>query len=183
MIDYDLYTKAFKDVARINKQDKTTAELRLCKVYEEMGELTQAVNKTLGRKVAKETKEEILDNILEELADTFQCLYSWWDTSVNKASEDLERTLDLTTVPVKHSKSAQEVVIDCYKAIADTEASSYGVTYSSMAKVFIELLKLAQCFKFEFDDINKMVLIKNKKWEAVVDARKEEGKPALWPFS
>lgn len=183
MIDYDLYTQAFKDVVRINKIDPADAPLRLCKVYEELGELTQAVNKTLGRKVVKETKEEVLDNILEELADTFQCLYSWWSTASDSAIEDSEKILDATRVPIRHSNSVQEVMISCYKTVAEAEASTYGVTCSNMSKTYTELLKLAQCFEYEFDDINKRVLEKNEKWEKVVKSRKEDNKTTIWPFS
>ena len=183
MIDYDLYTTAFKDVVRINKQDPAKAKLRLCKVLEEMGELTQAVNKTLGRKVVKETKEEVLENILEELADTFQCLYSWWDSDANNAIGDAEQVLNATVVPIRHSDSVEETIIASYSAISRAEANGRGLIYQDMSLIYIELLKLAQCFEIEFDDINKMVLIKNKKWETLVEARKEEGKPSLWPFS
>lgn len=47
----------------------------LSKLVEEVGEMAQSINKLNGRKKIKnETKEEILDNIEEEVADSIQCL-------------------------------------------------------------------------------------------------------------
>lgn len=49
--------------------------LHLSKHTEEAGELAQSINKLNGRKKRKsETEQEILDNIIEEAADTIQCV-------------------------------------------------------------------------------------------------------------
>lgn len=47
----------------------------VCKLVEENGEMAQSINKLNGRKKrGKESNEEIVDNIEEEVADSIQCL-------------------------------------------------------------------------------------------------------------
>ena len=70
----------YKDIQRINLLDPATPAERLCKLFEESGELAQAVNKKIGRKVVTETDEEVRELILEESADTIQCVISLIDT-------------------------------------------------------------------------------------------------------
>ncbi len=70
----------YNDIQRINLLDPATPAERLCKLFEESGELAQAVNKKIGRKVANETDEEVRELILEEAADTIQCVISLIDT-------------------------------------------------------------------------------------------------------
>jgi len=53
---------------------------RLCKLFEESGELAQAVNRTTGRKKNKMSEDEVIDLICEEAADTIQCVISLIDT-------------------------------------------------------------------------------------------------------
>ncbi len=72
--------KIYKDIQRINKLDPATPAERLCKLFEESGELAQAVNKKIGRKVVTETDEEVRDLILEEASDTIQCVISLIDS-------------------------------------------------------------------------------------------------------
>ena len=72
--------EVYRDIQRINSLDPATPTLRLCKLFEEAGEFAQAVNKKLGRKVANETEEEIIELIKEEAADTIQCLLSFADS-------------------------------------------------------------------------------------------------------
>ena len=70
----------YNDIQRINLLDPATPAERLCKLFEESGELAQAVNKKIGRKVVTETDEEVRELILEEAADTIQCVISRIDT-------------------------------------------------------------------------------------------------------
>lgn len=70
----------YNDIQRINLLDPATPAERLCKLFEESGELAQAVNKKIGRKVVTETDEEVRDLILEEASDTIQCVISLIDT-------------------------------------------------------------------------------------------------------
>lgn len=65
----------FKKVKSLNKKDTVSIELALCKLFEEAGELAQAVNMKTGRKVTKLSDKEIKENITEECADTIQNVF------------------------------------------------------------------------------------------------------------
>lgn len=67
--------KFFKEIKAINKIDKVGIELALCKLFEEAGELAQAVNMTTGRKASKLSPKEIKANIKEECIDTIQNVF------------------------------------------------------------------------------------------------------------
>lgn len=67
--------KHFKKVKALNKKDAVGIELALCKLFEEAGELAQAVNMKIGRKVTKLSDKEIKANITEECADTIQNVF------------------------------------------------------------------------------------------------------------
>lgn len=69
----------YDDIKRINLLDPAGPSERLCKLYEETGELAQAVNKTTGRKVVTQTPDEVRDLIIEESADSIQCVLSLID--------------------------------------------------------------------------------------------------------
>lgn len=71
--------EALQNIKRINSLDPATPAERLCKLFEESGELAQAVNKTIGRKVVRETEDELRALILEEASDTIQCVFSLID--------------------------------------------------------------------------------------------------------
>jgi len=60
----------------LNTYDVAPTSEKLCKLFEEVGELAQGVNKTIGRKITNDTPEDIRDNVLEEAADTLQCIFS-----------------------------------------------------------------------------------------------------------
>lgn len=82
----------YEEIKRINKLDPATPSERLCKLFEESGELAQAVNKKIGRKVVKETDEEVRDLILEEASDTIQCVISLidsWDITYDEVIEKI----------------------------------------------------------------------------------------------
>jgi NTP pyrophosphatase (non-canonical NTP hydrolase) len=70
----------YKDIQNINKMDDVGPTDRLCKLFEESGELAQAVNRTIGRKKNKMSEEDVIDLICEEAADTIQCTLSLIDT-------------------------------------------------------------------------------------------------------
>ncbi len=72
------FKKVVKEIGRLNNIDPASDAERMCKVTEEVGELAQAVNKTFGRKKIKEGEsvEVIKANILEEGADSIQCIIS-----------------------------------------------------------------------------------------------------------
>jgi len=70
----------YKDIQKINELDPVGPAERLCKLFEESGELAQAVNRTIGRKKNKMPENEVIDLICEEAADTIQCVISLIDT-------------------------------------------------------------------------------------------------------
>jgi NTP pyrophosphatase (non-canonical NTP hydrolase) len=69
--------KQFEKSVEIGRRDTNMVELHLCKLFEETGELAQAVNKVIGRKTRKknDTAKSIRDNIKEEIVDSIQCLF------------------------------------------------------------------------------------------------------------
>lgn len=72
--------KEFKEVQKINSIDPANPAERLCKLFEESGELAQVVNKSIGRKGKKVSDvSEIKDHVCEEAADTIQCVFSLID--------------------------------------------------------------------------------------------------------
>lgn len=88
------FVDIFNEVGELAKQDcKTLAEL-LCKTTEELGELAQSLNKFIGIKSIKEneTRELIDENILEEGADTIQCIMAILALR-GFTSEDLKREI------------------------------------------------------------------------------------------
>lgn len=70
--------KLFDETVEITKIKNHGLALHMTKCMEELGELTQSVNRTLGNKQRKitDTDKSIRENVLEESADTFQCLIS-----------------------------------------------------------------------------------------------------------
>jgi len=66
----------FEEVKELNDLDPATNAERLGKLTEEVGELAKEVNKTNGRKVNTNTKEEIISEITQEAADVIQNVFS-----------------------------------------------------------------------------------------------------------
>jgi NTP pyrophosphatase (non-canonical NTP hydrolase) len=103
----------FKEVRRINKLDPASKAERLCKLFEEAGELAQAVNKSIGRKVVRESKEELKELICEEAADTIQCTMSLIDEfgiSYEELIDKLiEKNIKWEKVIEKRKKSAENL--------------------------------------------------------------------------
>jgi NTP pyrophosphatase (non-canonical NTP hydrolase) len=176
-----LYKEAFTDVSRVNKLDPASTKLRLCKLLEEMGELAQLVNKKLGRKVVKETEEELYAHILEELADVTQCLYSWYDSLNSSTEKDMENILEFSNIPLKSTEDLADLLIEMFKGTMLSDAEN--PTRRDVSKILVSIILIARVFDLSFDDINKEVLKKNKKWQKIVEARVKEDKQGLWPFS
>lgn len=86
-----------------NTRNNVSAGQHLCKLTEEVGELAQEVNKTIGRKTKKvdETDESIRANILEEGADVIQCVIA---ILASKGIEFEELKKALCNKNIKYSK-------------------------------------------------------------------------------
>lgn len=89
--------KIFEDIKRINNLDPASRSERLCKLFEESGELAQAVNKTIGRKTVIETEDELKSLICEEAADTIQCVLSLVD-DYGITYDDIVKTIQIKNI-------------------------------------------------------------------------------------
>jgi len=69
-----LFEEIYQEVRDIDALDKCSLPEALCKLAEEHGELIRAANKTFGRKVHSQNKDEIRNDVKEEIADTLQNL-------------------------------------------------------------------------------------------------------------
>ena len=90
------FKKAIKEIHHLNKLDKATTEARMCKLMEEVGELAQGINKTIGRKRRKldETDLDIEKNILEEGVDSIQNILCILDGRGHSYKKIIERLLE-----------------------------------------------------------------------------------------
>ena len=82
----------YNEIKDLDKTDNCSISEAVCKFVEESGELIREINKTTGRKILKETKEEVHNNIKEELADTLQNLLlitSRFDISLEELFSDV----------------------------------------------------------------------------------------------
>lgn len=84
--------EVFKEIQRLDKLEPTPKEKKLCKLFEEAGELARAVNKSIGKKDIKSDEDDITirDNVCEEAADTIQCTISM----INSYGISLEELID-----------------------------------------------------------------------------------------
>lgn len=61
-----------EEIKKLDDMDQKPISESMCKLFEELGEFTQEVNKMIGMKVHNETHSEIREKLLEEMADTIQ---------------------------------------------------------------------------------------------------------------
>lgn len=64
----------YKEIKELDSTDPCSISEAVCKFSEESGEWIREINKTTGRKILKESLEEVHDNIKGEAADTLQNL-------------------------------------------------------------------------------------------------------------
>jgi len=64
----------YQEIKELDSTDPCSISEAVCKFSEESGEWIREINKTTGRKILKESIEEVHDNIKEEAADTLQNL-------------------------------------------------------------------------------------------------------------
>lgn len=64
----------YKEIKELDSTDPCSISEAICKFSEESGEWIREINKTTGRKILKESMNEVHDNIKEEAADTLQNL-------------------------------------------------------------------------------------------------------------
>ena len=163
----------YKEIQRLNALDPVGPEKRLCKLFEEAGELAQAVNKKLGRKVVTETDEKIIDLIREEAADTIQCVLSFMDSYGMDLTFMEDTFVDGSN---KEDIPTKEVLMKLFKHIG---CLSYDVEHSNNAnKVYVnkcisKAFILARHHGLSESEVIEKIKEKNIKWEALVTKRKE----------
>jgi NTP pyrophosphatase (non-canonical NTP hydrolase) len=64
----------YQEIKELDSTDPCSISEAVCKFSEESGEWIREINKTTGRKILKESLEEVHSNIREEAADTLQNL-------------------------------------------------------------------------------------------------------------
>jgi len=64
----------YQEIKELDSTDPCSISEAVCKFTEESGEWIREINKTTGRKILRETEEEVQANIKEEAADTLQNL-------------------------------------------------------------------------------------------------------------
>ena len=64
----------YQEIKELDSTDPCSISEAVCKFTEESGEWIREINKTTGRKILKESIEEVHDNIRKEAADTLQNL-------------------------------------------------------------------------------------------------------------
>jgi NTP pyrophosphatase (non-canonical NTP hydrolase) len=64
----------YGEIKELDSTDTCSISEAVCKFSEESGEWIREINKTTGRKILKESLEEVHGNIKEEAADTLQNL-------------------------------------------------------------------------------------------------------------
>lgn len=86
----DIYT----EIKQLDSTDPCSISEAVCKFIEESGEWIREINKTTGRKILKESIEEVNDNIREEAADTLQNLLlicSRFDISIDDLMKEVQK--------------------------------------------------------------------------------------------
>lgn len=73
-ISDSLIEEVYSEIKELDKTDPCSISEAVCKFTEESGEWIREINKTTGRKILKESIEEVHSNIKEEAADTLQNL-------------------------------------------------------------------------------------------------------------
>jgi len=150
-----------QEVKEINQLDPTSEDLRFTKTLEEWGELVQAINMSLGRKKTDLDKSQMLDLILEESADTVQCLLSWADTLGIKMSSD-SNGYNFSTMEV--AEVTQEVRQMQY-LLADLSKNPNATLFCEAIQ---QVSLIAYMYGFEFFQILIKIREKNKKWRNLV---------------
>lgn len=169
--------EVYKDIQRINSLDPATSELRLCKLFEECGEFSRAVNMKLGRKVTDLTPDEILEEIKEEAADTIQCLLSFADTYELEYSHFKDEFRDGSHKPDGTRPEAMLIKVNKYiGGICYRFEKNHPELIYQFNTCISKVLSLASYYGIKESEVINKIAQKNIKWEKVVNKRIENGK-------
>lgn len=169
----------YVDICRINILDPANKWERMCKVSEESGELAQAVNKTIGRKIVTESREEVLALIKEEAADTIQCVLSLLDTCEVEAENVMFTSLvgdcRFNEIYGACEDVAREMIaleISKGKAFeAEQDSLPYKMVIHS-CDLIMSTLRIAGFYGITLGEVLNTIKIKNLKWESVINKRR-----------
>lgn len=153
--------EVIEEIKQINQLDPTSEDLRFTKTIEEWGELVQAINMTLGRKRTDLDENQIKELILEESADTIQCLLSWADTLGIATPSD----------PDKYNFSTMEIT-EVSQEVKQMQFILADLSRNPSAALFVQSIQqvslIAYMYGFEFTDIVSKIREKNQKWRRLV---------------
>jgi NTP pyrophosphatase (non-canonical NTP hydrolase) len=86
--------EVYSEIKDLDTSDPCSISEAVCKFTEESGEMIREINKTTGRKILKESIEEVHNNIKEEAADTLQNLLlicSRFDISLDDLMNEVKK--------------------------------------------------------------------------------------------
>ena len=162
----------FRDIQRINKLDITTSHLRLCKLFEEVGEFSRAINMKLGRKMTNLTDEQIIEEIKEEAADAIQCLLSFADTYELDYSFFKDQFINDSHKP--DGTSPEFIILKVFKYVGGIvyrfEKNHPELIYQ-FNRCISKILSLTSYYGIRESEILEKILQKNIKWEKIVNKR------------
>lgn len=165
----------YEEIKRINKLDPASSTHRMCKISEEVGELAQAVNKTLGRKVVSESREEVINLIKEEAADSIQCILSLLDScSVNFEKIRFESLLgncnlnDIYGICDDVAEELIELEINKGYMFESSKKGYFSLMTIRAENLIMSLLRIAGFYEITLGDIIETIKVKNVKWESVI---------------
>jgi len=167
----------YKEIQRINRLDPASSELRLCKLFEEVGEFARAVNMKLGRKATTLTSEQILEEIKEEAADTIQCLLSFADTYDLDYSVFRDQFIDGSHKP--DGTKPEFILPKVFKYVGGIvyrfETNHPELIYQ-FNRCISKVLSLTAYYDIKESEVVAKISEKNIKWENIVNKRIEDGK-------
>lgn len=167
----------YKDIQRINALDPATSELRLCKLFEECGEFSRAINMKLGRKATDLSSEEILEEIKEEAADTIQCLLSFADTYELEFSHFKDEFRDGSHKP--DGTHPDKILIKVNKYIGGIcyrFEKNHPELIGQFNRCISKVLSLTSYYGIKESEVIDKIAHKNIKWEKVVNKRIEDAR-------
>lgn len=164
--------EVYKEIQRINQIDPATSELRLCKLFEEVGEFARAVNMKLGRKATDLSDEQIIEEIKEEAADTIQCLLSFADTYDLDYSVFMDQFIDGSHKP--DGTKPEFILPKVFKYVGGIvyrfETNHPELIYQ-FNRCISKVLSLTSYYGIKESEVVEKISQKNIKWEKVVMKR------------
>jgi len=169
--------EVYKEIQRINALDPATPTLRLCKLFEEVGEFSRAINMKLGRKATTLSDEQILEEIKEEAADTIQCLLSFADSYELGYSHFKDEFRDGSHKPDGTNPDSILLKVGKYfGGIVYRFEKNHPELEFQFNRCISKVLSLTSYYGIKESEVVAKISEKNIKWERVVNKRIEDAK-------